>query len=96
MSASIDPCLELKAKLTETEARLKELPALSSILHGLELLTRQPHLTEDQRMSKRTALRFKWDQRRQLRREREDLRDEIEDAYCAMQEANDERYQLPH
>jgi len=92
----IDPCSELKAKLTETEARLKELPALSSILSELELLTRQPHLTEDQRMSKRVALNFKRDQRRQLRREREDIRDEIEDTYSAWQESQDERYQLPY
>ena len=96
MSTSTDPCKELKAKLNEIEARLRKLPALSSILHQLELLARQPHLTEHQRMSKRFALDFQWDQCRQLRRDREDLRDEIQDTYCAMQEANDERYQLPH
>jgi len=31
-----------------------------------------------------------------LNQEREDLIDEIEDTYCAMQESQDERYQLPH
>ena len=94
MNTSIDPCLKLKAKLAEIEARLKEVPALSRILMELDLLARQPHLTEDQRMSMGVALKFQQDERLQLRREREDIRDEIEDTYSAWQESQDERYQL--
>ena len=92
----IDPCRELKAKLTEIEARLESMPTFSNMLHEQEALTRQPYLTEDQRMSMRVALQFKLDERQQLRREREDLRDEIEDTYVGWQESQDERYQLPH
>ena len=91
----IDPCRELKAKLTEIEARLKAMPNPFSILHKLDLLARQPHITEHQRMSQRVALERVRVERLQLRRERQDLRDEIQDTYCAIQEANDERYQLP-
>ena len=91
MSKSIDPCRELKAKLTEIEARLKAMPDPFSILHELDLLARQPYLTEEQRMSQRVALEIKQVERLQLRRERQDLRDEIQDTYCAMREANDDR-----
>jgi len=93
---TIDPCSELKAKLADIEARLKAMPDPFSILHELDLLDRQPYLTEDQRMSKRVALKFKQDERLQLRREREDIIDDIQDIYCAWEEAHDERYQLPH
>ena len=92
----IDPCRELKAKLADIEARLKAMPNPFSILHKLDLLARQPHITEHQRLSQRVALEVKQVERLQLRRERQDLRDEIQDTYCAIQEANDERYQLPH
>ena len=96
MSTSTDPCKELKAKLTEIEAKLKAMPNPFSILHELDLLDRQPYLTKDQRMSQRVALELKQAEHLQLRRERKDLREEITDTYCAIQEANDERYQLPY
>jgi len=92
----IDPCLELKAKLTEIEARLKAMPNPVSILHKLDLLARQPHITEHQRMSQRVALEIKQVERLQLRREREDLIDDIQDIYSAWEDVHDERYQLPH
>tara|TARA_B110000908_G_scaffold50380_1_gene61570 strand:+ start:153 stop:443 length:291 start_codon:yes stop_codon:yes gene_type:complete len=96
MNTSIDPCLKLKAKLAEIEARLKEVPALSRILMELDLLARQPHLTEDQRMSMGVALKFQQDERLQLRREREDIIDDIQDMYCGWEDSHDERYQLPY
>ena len=92
----IDPCSELKAKLTDIEARLKAMPNPFSILHKLDLLARQPHITEHQRMSQRVALEIKQVEHLQLRRERQDLRDEIEDTYAGWQESQDERYQLPY
>ena len=92
----IDPCRELKAKLTEIEARLKAMPNPFSILHKLDLLARQPHITEHQRMSQRVALEIKQVERLQLRQERENIIDEIEDIYSGWQESQDERYQLPH
>ena len=91
----IDPCRELKAKLTEIEARLKAMPNPFSILHELDLLARQPHITEHQRMSQRVALEIKQVERLQLRQERENIIDEIEDIYSGWQESQDERYQLP-
>jgi predicted nucleic acid-binding Zn-ribbon protein len=92
----IDPCSELKSKLTEIEARLKEMSTFSDILHEQEKLTRQSYLTEDQRMSIRVELKFKRDVRQQLRQERENIIDEIEDIYSGWQESHDERYQLPY
>ena len=91
----IDPCSELKAKLADIEARLKEMSTFSDILHEQEKLTRQSYLTEDQRMSIRVELKFKRDVRQQLRQERENIIDEIEDIYSGWQESQDERYQLP-
>lgn len=92
----IDPCSELKAKLADIEARLKEMSTFSDILHEQEKLTRQSYLTEDQRMSIRVELKFKRDVRQQLRQERENIIDEIEDIYSGWQESQDERYQLPY
>jgi predicted nucleic acid-binding Zn-ribbon protein len=92
----IDPCSELKAKLTEIEARLKEMSTFSDILHEQEKLTRQSYLTEEQRMSIRVELKFKRDVRQQLRQERENIIDDIQDIYCAWEDVHDERYQLPY